>query len=158
LLEFLDNKVMQTITKSYRDLPAAHRQPNHDGHCRLVHGHNWGFDITIACDTLDENGFVLDVGKMKVVKARLEQLFDHTLLINYEDPLLSQFKTMDREGLVELVLVPNCGMEGLAKFVCHDIQKILEDTFGTDRGLQVIEVVCLEDSKNIATYKYLVQP
>jgi len=149
---------MQTITKSYRDLPAAHRQPNHDGHCRLVHGHNWGFDITIACDMLDENGFVLDVGKMKSVKARLEELFDHTLLINYEDPLVDNFKIMDQQGLVNLVLVPNCGMEGLAKFVCHDVQRLLEATFGTERGLQVTEVVCLEDSKNIATYTYLVQP
>jgi len=149
---------MLTITKSYRDLPAAHRQPNHDGHCRLVHGHNWGFDITIACDILDENGFVLDVGKMKCVKARLEELFDHTLLINYDDPMVEHFKSMDRQGLYNLVLVPNCGMEGLAQFVQQDVQKLLEDTFGTERGLQVTEVVCLEDSKNIATYKYLVQP
>jgi 6-pyruvoyltetrahydropterin/6-carboxytetrahydropterin synthase len=149
---------MQTITKSYRDLPAAHRQPNHDGHCRLIHGHNWGFDITIACDILDENGFVLDVGKMKSVKARLEELFDHTLLINYDDPLIEQFKAMDRTGLVALVLVPNCGMEGLAKFVCMDIQKVLENTFGQERGLQVTSVVCFEDAKNVATYTYLVQP
>ena len=142
---------MLTITKSWRDLPAAHRQPKHDGHCRLVHGHNWGFDVTIACEILDENGFVVDVGKLKSVRRRLEELFDHTLLINQDDGLLDRFREMDKEGLVKLVVVPNCGMEGLAAFVAGEIQYIL-DVEHMDRGVIVREVTCLEDSKNSATY------
>jgi len=143
---------MITITKSWRDLPAAHRQPKHDGHCRLVHGHNWGFDVTITCERLDENGFVVDVGKLKKVKEWLESVFDHTLLINEDDPLVTEFREFHKRGLVNLVIVPNCGMEGLAKLVAGGIQLVLTNDFGSERGLLVTSVTCFEDSKNSATY------
>ena len=144
---------MITVTKSWRDLPAAHRQPNHDGHCRLIHGHNWGFDITFGCDALDGNGFVVDVGKLKPIKDRLVSLFDHTLLINGDDPLLGRFRGMDEEGLIALVIVPNCGMDGLSKMGARDAQQILEVLTEKDgRKVFVHEVVCWEDGKNRASY------
>lgn len=146
---------MITVTKSYVDLPAAHRQHLHDGHCRQIHGHNWSFDITFGCAKLDTNGFVVDVGKLKPLKERMEKLFDHTLLINGDDPLLEMFKQQDAEGLVSLVIVPNCGMEKLAELVFIHAKVILQTHFIEDvnnRDLQVVEVVCWEDSKNRSTY------
>lgn len=150
---------MHTVKKSYRDLPAAHRQPKHDGHCRLIHGHNWGFDIVLGCTSFDPNGFVLDVGKLKPVKDFLTETFDHTLLLNEDDPLfigdeLEAEFDMLRE-LSKLVKVPNCGMEGLAQYVFEEVQLILERAFNDDfrnRGLRVVEVTCFEDSKNSSTY------
>ena len=143
---------MVTITKSWRDFPAAHRQPKHDGHCRLIHGHNWGFDITIGSDTLDENGFVVDVGKLGMAKKKLEELFDHTLLINEDDPLLEYFKSMHNQGWCELRVVPNCGMEGLARLVAQEVQIILDRVITDGRLVGVDEVICWEDSKNRATF------
>ena len=143
---------MHTVTKSYRDFPAAHRQPDHDGHCRLIHGHNWGFDITFAARELDSCGFVVDVGKLQVVKQYLTDMFDHTLLINHEDPLRDEI-TKKLSGLANIVFVPNCGMEGLAKLVYASIQEIVwsEESFAS-RGLVVTQVICFEDSKNSSTY------
>ena len=146
---------MFTVTKQYRDLPAAHRQPKHDGHCRQIHGHNWGFDITFTCETLDSNGFVVDVGRLKQVKQYLERMFDHTLLINGDDPLLDMFKEWDEQKLVSLVVVKNCGMEALAALVHRDVQGLIP-VMGPDhleRGLAVTQVVCWEDGKNSATYR-----
>lgn len=144
---------MFTITKCYRDLPAAHRQPNHDGHCRFVHGHDWGFDITVSADRFDENGFVIDVGKMKEVKKYLEHMFDHTLLINEADPFREQFELMHEDGLADVRIVLNCGMECLAELVCDQVQALLNHTVTDGRTITVTSVTCHEDSKNSATYK-----
>ncbi len=143
---------MFTVTKSWRDFPAAHRQPRHDGHCRLIHGHNWGFDITFVCDCLDGNGFVVDVGRLGVIKSHLENLFDHTLLIDVEDPEVRRFRDLELVGLCHVRLVPNCGMEGLAHLVAESVQRILEELFRDERGVSVMEVVCWEDGKNRASY------
>lgn len=142
-----------TVTKEYRDLPAAHRQPQHDGHCRLIHGHNWGFDITFACNKLDACGFVVDVGKLTPVKSFLQDKFDHTLLLAEGDELtddgfLSQY--------CNTVVLPGVGMEDLAKYVFKEINKMLRTITGPKtRGLCVISVTCWEDSKNRATYTEL---
>lgn len=149
---------MYYITKQYRDLPAAHRQPKHDGHCRFIHGHNWGFDIIMTCRDLDENGFVIDVGKLSKIKEYLVKMFDHTLLLNLDDsmngPLLQGLEN-GQAVMADIRQVPNCGMEGLAKLVFDTITVLIQETgdiAGADRGLVVVEVTCYEDSKNSATY------
>lgn len=152
---------MLTVTKSYRDFPAAHRQPNHAGHCRLIHGHNFGFDITFACARLDPNGFVVDVGELKVFKDVLTDMFDHTLLLNEGDVFLDTCQ--DFSGFAKEVIVPNCGMEGLAEYLLKRFNEmIVSKPTGhlphsnwhdwTDRELRVVEVVVWEDSKNSASY------
>ena len=98
-----------------RQTPAAHRQPKHDGHCRHIHGHNWAFEITFACDTLDECGFVVDFGKLKEVGVWFGLCFDHTLLVNADDPALESLeKNLDFAGLAKVAVVSDCGCEGLA--------------------------------------------
>lgn len=154
---------MHSVTKQYRDFPAAHRQPNHDGHCRLIHGHNWSFDITFQCRELDENGFVIDVGRLGFVKKWLTERFDHTLLLNEDDPsrhLITEFCTEDdgvplSNSFARIVVVPNCGMEGLAKYLFEELNASLvihPDGFFA-RGVQIVRVTVWEDSKNSATYE-----
>lgn len=141
---------MHTVTKIYRDLPAAHRSPKHDGHCRLIHGHNFGFDITFAANELDKNGFVVDVGQLKLVREFLKDTFDHTLLLNADDLYVEELKSKLYD-FAKIVTVPNCGMEGLAKYIYHEVNKIAK-AIAEKRGLRVIRVVCFEDSKNSAAY------
>lgn len=76
---------MITCSKEYRDIPFGHRQPNHDGHCALIHGHNWGVKFSFAAKTLDRSGFVVDFGKLKGIKDMLNE-FDHALVLNETDP------------------------------------------------------------------------
>ena len=77
-----------TCSKTYTDLPFAHRQPSHQGHCALIHGHNWSFEFEFAADKLDECGFVIDFGKLKWLKDWINERFDHTLVLNESDPML----------------------------------------------------------------------
>lgn len=149
--------MLHTVTKSFRDFPAAHRQPEHDGHCRWIHGHNWGFDITLTCIHLDLNGFVFDVGKLQDVKAFLVDTFDHTLLLNETDPHLADLRDFMDGGhglaIAKIVVVPNCGMEGLAQYVATEVQEIIEILPGAEeRSVRVLRVTCWEDSKNFATF------
>lgn len=141
---------MHTVTKSYKDLPAAHRQPNHRGHCRWIHGHDWAFDITFGCDKLDDCGFVIDLGALGHVRDFLNETFDHTLLVNEDDKMIQDSILL--QEIAKLVVVPNCGMEGLAQFVFERIQKSIGGWQMQYRGLRVIAVTCFEDSKNSATY------
>lgn len=129
----------------------------------MIHGHNWGFNITFSCDFLDDCGFVVDVGGLKCVKEFLEECFDHTLLLNEDDRSLLWFQeTLDNDGKAKIIIVPNCGMEGLAQFVHEKVGAMIGDDAGKlynrlqktgqARGLRVTQVICYEDSKNYATY------
>lgn len=149
---------MYTCTKRFENYPAAHRQHNHKGHCALIHGHNWTFDITFRSKDLDENLFVVDFGKLGMVKQWLESTFDHTLLLNHDDPYLRLLCCLeqDRNDLVSfanIVVVPNCGAEALAAHVMTQVQELLnENPEWVSRGLVVSQVTVFEDSKNSATF------
>lgn len=150
---------MHTVTKTYTDLPAAHRQPRHKGHCSLIHGHNWAFHITFGCEVKDDNNFVVDVGKLSWVKNYLIERFDHTLLINRDDPVVQWFRdTLGNDRRAKIIVVDNCGMEGLAEMVHNDLNDLLlnpaivdEDTRA--RRVRVTCVTCFEDTKNAATFR-----
>lgn len=154
-----------TCSKLYQNFPAAHRQHNHDGHCALIHGHDWSFKFTFAADSLDENEFVVDFGKLKFIKAWLDDQFDHTLLLNEDDPaltyLLCKVATVDDSEMglalgpgcfAKIIVVPNCGAEGLAKWV---LEQLNEKFFASnpdfvERNVHIKSVEVFEDSKNSA--------
>jgi 6-pyruvoyltetrahydropterin/6-carboxytetrahydropterin synthase len=143
-----------TCTKYYEDYPFAHRQPKHDGHCALIHGHNWGFEFTFSAKELDACGFVVDFGKLKWLRDWLDGTFDHTLVLNEDDPALDYLREKLQVGtgnpFAKLVVVPDCSSEGLAKYVFHHISGLIKADYG---GRVVLDsVTVFEDSKNKATY------
>lgn len=151
-----------TCEKLFENLPFAHRQHKHDGHCAWIHGHNWSFELTFAADHLDENEFVVDFGKLKFVRKWLEDQFDHTLVLNEDDPHLSYLRTCLVESpqtsftgapiFAKIVIVPNCGAEGLGKFILEKVNALFAySKIGVDRNLRVQRVRVFEDEKNSAT-------
>lgn len=134
--------------KAYRDVPFAHRQPKHDGHCRLIHGHNWGFTFEFACSNLDENGFVLDFGKLKFIRSWLDQ-FDHALVLCEDDPKLPDFLQLQGIGLARLILVPDASAEGLALLALRQVD-LLVRLESKDRAW-IHSVTVHEDERNSAT-------
>ncbi len=78
---------MFTCSKTYHDIPFAHRQHRHAGHCAFVHGHNWSFRFTFGAEEPDENGFVVDFGRVKFIRDWLAQHFDHACVFNRDDPM-----------------------------------------------------------------------
>jgi 6-pyruvoyltetrahydropterin/6-carboxytetrahydropterin synthase len=149
---------MFTCTKKFIDFPFAHRQHNHGGHCRLIHGHNWAFEFTFGSKKRDINGFVIDFGDLKWVKQYLTDMFDHTLVLNLDDPMLGFIKESLTEtghdahkSLADIRVVPNAGAEGLADFVFEEINRRLL-TYTNDRVF-LVSLTVFEDSKNSATFR-----
>jgi len=148
---------MYTITKRFGPYPAAHRQHKHDGHCALIHGHNFVFDVSFSVPDetqLDANGFVLDFGKMELLKTKLVDLFDHTFLINQDDPRKLWFqRALGIPKVAKIVIVASGSAEGLAKLV-YDLASItmLPPEYMVNRQVSVSSVTCFEDEKNSATY------
>lgn len=151
---------MLTITKEFREYPAAHRQHAHRGHCRLIHGHSWTFRLEFTAQELDENFFVVDFGRLKFLREFFENNFDHTLLLNQDDPLLESLKA-DLHDSASITVVPNCGAEGLAVWVFTNVTILMgmvNDPYIQDRmtlgKLKLVSVTVFEDSNNSATYSH----
>jgi 6-pyruvoyltetrahydropterin/6-carboxytetrahydropterin synthase len=146
---------MITCTKRWDDFPFGHKQPNHAGHCRFIHGHNWSFEFTFAAKRLDSCGFVMDFGRLKSLKAKFDELFDHTFLINEDDPDRAWFEavaggTHGQRKFLDLRVVPDCSCEGIVK---HAYEIANEHVHVNTAGrVRVTHVRLWEDSKNSATY------
>ena len=93
----------------------------------------------------------MDFGGLKEIKAFLEDKFDHTLLINEDDPEIDFFQQMHQKDLCKLVVLPNVGMEGSAKYIFEWVQKWLEKE--TNDRVSLYSVECMENEKNSAIYK-----
>lgn len=140
---------MLTCTKTYRDIPFAHRQHHHDGHCALIHGHNWAITLTFACKETDANGFVVDFGKLKYLKAWIDENLDHACLLNEDDP--EKDKLLESFGyLFQPYILPNCSSEGLAKHLYEVFNPMVAKQ--TDDRVWIVSVEIEEDSKNSAKY------
>ena len=141
---------MYLIEKRFEGYPFAHRQPKHKGHCAFVHGHNWDFTIKMMSEQLDENDFVYDFGNFKWLKEWFTEMFDHTCVINSDDPLLeTTFKPLQEQNIIKLRIVPSGSAEGLAKLVYDYVDLKLKEA-GVKATLT--EVSVHEDYKNTASY------
>lgn len=138
---------MLTITKEYQDIPFGHRQYRHDGHCRWVHGHNLNVRFTFAAHQRDDNGFIIDFGKLGELKKLLTETFDHTLLISPQDPELAFFREMEKKGLCDLRVIDGSA-ESIAEYIYTHSKSLIFRM--TDGRAWVHAVQVWEDSKNSA--------
>jgi 6-pyruvoyl-tetrahydropterin synthase len=143
--------MIHTITKTYDNLKAAHRQWRHKGHCSFVHGENWRIDITLGAESLDDQNFVYDFGALRPLRARLEYYFDHTVLIDNDDPQRAYFEEMHEKKLADIRFVPSAGAEGLAKFIFELADSYIREN--TQERVFCTKVDVYEDSRNKASYE-----
>ena len=138
-------------TKRFTGFSCCHRQPAHHGHCKYLHGYSRAFYFVFECTELEpDTHFVMEFGGLKTVKAWLDDMFDHTCLINADDPELELFKQMDASGLIQLRVLPNVSMEATAKFVADHVQEMLNKQEGGRVSVYAVE--CRENDKNSAWY------
>lgn len=138
-------------TKTFGDLPCAHRQHLHPGHCRFVHGYSRTVTLVFAAKQLDANHFVVDFSSLKPLKAWLEEMFDHTLLLNHDDPELPVFRELHERGVVKLKVVPNVSMEATAKLVFDYADQLVRQQTGGRAWVEQVEM--RENAKNSAWYR-----
>ncbi len=137
-------------TKRFTGFPCTHRQWRAESHCKYVHGYSREFYFEFAANEMTKEGWVVDFGGLKEIKTWLEFTFDHTFLVAQDDPQLEAFKKLDKEGALQLRILPNPGMEGTAQYVFEEASKILKKLYGQRAWITLVQVS--ENEKNSAMY------
>jgi 6-pyruvoyltetrahydropterin/6-carboxytetrahydropterin synthase len=138
-------------TKRFTGFPCTHRQWKADSHCRFVHGYSREFYFEFAASELTKEGWVVDFGGLKEIKAWLDEMFDHTFLASADDPYMENFKKLEQDGIIQLRVLPNAGMEGTAVYVFEHINNMVRKMTNNRAWLKRIEV--RENEKNSAFYE-----
>ena len=71
----------------------------------------------VHCKKLDLNGFVVDFSSLKPLENRLKEQFDHTFLINKDDPLLNYWEKLNDLDALDLRIMDNVGMEFTSELI-----------------------------------------
>ncbi|KGG12807.1 MULTISPECIES: 6-carboxytetrahydropterin synthase [Prochlorococcus] len=106
-----------SCSKRFEGFPCCHRQWRHAGHCKFVHGYSRSFRFWFSATKLDENGFIVDFSNLQSLQEKLKEHFDHTFLVNSDDPLLSTWKELHSNGALDLRIMKNVGMESTAELI-----------------------------------------
>ena len=70
-----------TSTKTYRNLPCAHRQWKHDGHCAYIHGYSREYTFNFDAESMDQHGWVVGFGDLKINLTTLEPILLSNLAV-----------------------------------------------------------------------------
>ena len=116
-----------SCSKSYEDFPCSHRQWQHLGHCKYVHGYSRSFTFWFRAKKLDNNGFVVDFSSLKPLEKKLKDHFDHTFLINNDDPLMNYWQKLHDLDALDLRIMDNVGMEFSSKMIWDWANEYLHD-------------------------------
>ena len=140
---------MAGIVKRFGGYPCAHRQWKDDGHCRFLHGYDrW---VVLEWEgSRDSRGWVVDFGDLGELKKLFDNQFDHTVLIDPEDPCMSEWELLaDLEAIDLRVMDPT--MEGMAIWVADHVQRWTTDNYP---NAKLIKVTCWENDKNAAIWHH----
>ena len=132
---------MHTITKEVY-FCYGHRLMNHPGKCRHLHGHSVKAAITVARQSLNEQGMVCDFADIKAVaEAYIDANLDHNLLLHRDDPIIPALLD-NNERFLALDEHPTAEVLSKMIFTCLKA-----------KGLEVTRVVLWETSSANACYQ-----
>lgn len=138
-------------TKSFYNYPCAHRQHRADTHCKFIHGYSRSFHFLFGVQNLDKCGWAVDFGDLDWIKDYLSYMFDHTLLLNMDDPMFDTFRELEKQGVCALrTMATGVGMEGTAQHLCQWADEELRKR--TKGRCWVVQVEVCENEKNSAIY------
>ena len=137
-------------SKTYSEVPFAHRQWRHEGHCSRIHGHNWSIEVVFQCESLDKNGFVVDFGNLKFLRDWIDENLDHACLLSKDDPEMDRFEQMQNDNLIQITTVNNASCEGIAKHIFDVFDEMIRSK--TSQRAWVCKIELYEDSNNKVSY------
>ena len=159
---------MYFSTKEFDNYSVALRQwkASHS-HCAQLHGYALSFKVWFASNTpfddndgLDDMNWICDYGGFKSTDAKptpgnglkdwMNYMWDHTTLIEKDDPYLDYFESGAMEGLMQLRVMDKMGAESCARLVFDKFNDVLSKT---DAGrCKCVKVECWEAPKNSSIY------
>lgn len=126
------------------DFCYGHRLLNYEGKCRFLHGHNGKAIITIAGDTLDHRGMLVDFSEIKhAVSGWIDDHLDHRMLLNKADPIVPTLEAMN-EPLY--LLDENPTAENIARLIFQQSRRL-------ELPAPIVEVRLWETPKCYAVYR-----
>jgi|SRR5690554_77008 len=156
---YISTKLFENYSVALRQHKAQH------SHCQLLHGYALKFKVWFASvepleeNQLDDMNWVVDYGGFKDapqgngLKSWMNDMFDHTTLIEKDDPQLETFTALEELGLCKLKIMDKMGAESLAKLVYDHFNHRLSLT---DAGrCRVVQVECFENDVNSSIYTKL---
>ena len=64
---------------------------------------------------LDDKNWVVDFGGLKKLKDWLEDTFDHTLVVDRDDPEIKELMSLQDKGLAKVIILRGVGCEKFAE-------------------------------------------
>lgn len=154
---YLSAKNFDNFSVALRQWKAKH------SHCQLLHGYAFEIKVWFASNEedvnkqLDDMNWICDYGSFKKppqgngLREWLDQQFDHTTLIEKDDPNLDIFQQLEQMGICKLIVMDKMGAESVAKLI---FDKFNERLSKTDGGrCKVVKVECFENKNNSSIYE-----
>lgn len=155
--QYISTKRFDNFSVALRQWKAQH------SHCQLLHGYAFKIKVWFASNEkdinkqLDDMNWVVDYGGFKTpphgngLKDWLNHMFDHTTLLEKDDPSLDIFQQLEQMGICRLIVMEKMGAESVAKLVFDKFNDVLSKT---DAGrCKVIKVECFENDDNSSIYQ-----
>lgn len=103
------------LTKIFH-FETSHALHGYDGKCKNIHGHSYGFHVTVAGEAIEEeghvkNGMLIDFGDLKkIVNDLIIDVFDHALVLNGNSPHKNLGEDLIKQGhkIILLPFQPTC--------------------------------------------------
>ncbi len=146
-------------TKYFDNYSVAIRQHKaQHSHCKLLHGYAFEFKVIfesieeIEENQLDEMNWIVDYGifSRNGLKEWMNDMFDHTMIIEKDDPYFDIFEQMGAMGIAKPIFVDRIGAESMAKLVFDKFNNVFSKTEGG--RVKVVSVECFENKKNSSLY------
>jgi 6-pyruvoyltetrahydropterin/6-carboxytetrahydropterin synthase len=109
--------VTYLTVKTFPPISCCYRNWKAESHCRFLHGYALEISVYFSTTLLDETNWGVDFGKLKTLKEKLEETFDHKTLIESDDPHLELFRSMSQAGIIDLRILPAISCEKFAEYV-----------------------------------------
>ena len=157
MARYISTKLFENYSVAIRQYKAAH------SHCQLLHGYALKFKVWFASNEpleenqLDDMNWIVDYGGFKDapqgngLKSWMDHMWDHTTLIQKDDPFADVFEQLGQMGLAKVHLLEKMGAESNAKLVFDKFNDVLSKTDGG--RCKVIKVECFENDNNSSIYE-----
>ena len=150
--KFISTKLFDGYSTCFRQWKAT------ETHCKFLHGYAVSFRVWFEGE-LDHRNWLWDFGGMKRSKTKIDGmspkdyfawLLDHTTVVAQDDPYLDMFRQIDKDGIIQLRVLPSTGCEKFAEFLYEKINDFLK--VETDGRVRAIKVEVYEHERNSASY------
>ena len=139
-----------TSTKVLELGSCAFRQPKADSHCRFLHGYRLTAKFWFKASQLDEHNWVVEFGSFDHLKKLLKKQFDHTTVIDKNDPYIESLEGLNGAGVLDLRVMDGVGIEKFAEYCFKVSNNIIKEQ--SEGRCWVDKVEVFEHENNSAIY------